>query len=282
MISAGMSIALIGQAGLEESGHRIARPVTLGLTCAFSKPAYGRCTLARRKESMLVHPGKFVAYFRVSTDRQGQSGLGLEAQRSAVSAYLNGGSWTMIAEFTEIESGKHADRPQLTAALVACKKHKAKLVIAKLDRLSRNLAFIATLTDSGVEFVAADNPHANKLTVHILAAVAQHEREMISQRTRDALQAAKTRGRRLGNPNLEGARQRALEANSAAADRFAANVQPIIEQIQKSGVGSLRGIARALAARGIKTARGGEWTARMVINVLERGAREIASAGIRR
>src|SRR6185312_7693765 len=171
--------------GLEEFSHRIAssasgESTTLGLACAFSKPAYGCCTLARRKESMLVHPGKFIAYFRVSTDRQGQSGLGLEAQRSAVSAYLNGGSWTMIAEFTEVESGKHADRPQLTAALAACKKHKAKLVIAKLDRLSRNLAFIATLMDSGVEFVAADNPYANKLTVHILAA--GHEREIINAR----------------------------------------------------------------------------------------------------
>jgi DNA invertase Pin-like site-specific DNA recombinase len=143
-------------------------------------------------------------------DRQGKSGLGLEAQREAVLAYLNGGSWTMVAEFTEIESGKHADRPQLAAALAACKKHKAKLVIAKLDRLSRNLAFIATLMDSGVEFLAVDNPHANKLTVHILAAVAQHEREAIAQRTRDALQAAKARGKRLGNPNLERARQRAL------------------------------------------------------------------------
>jgi DNA invertase Pin-like site-specific DNA recombinase len=133
---------------------------------------------------MAAHRGKFIAYFRVSTDRQGKSGLGLEAQREAVLAYLNGGSWTMVAEFTEIESGKHADRPQLAAALAACKKHKAKLVIAKLDRLSRNLAFIATLMDSGVEFVAVDNPHANKLTVHILAAVAQHEREAIAQRTR--------------------------------------------------------------------------------------------------
>src|SRR5262245_21022571 len=151
---------------------------------------------------LLAHRGKFVAY-RVSTDRQGQSGLGLEAQRSAVLNHLDGGSWTMFAEFTEVESGKHADRPQLAAALVACKKHKAKLVIAKLDRLSRNLAFIATLMDSGVEFVAVDNPHANKLTLHILAAVAQHEREMISQRTKDALQAAKARGKRLGNPNSQ-------------------------------------------------------------------------------
>jgi DNA invertase Pin-like site-specific DNA recombinase len=219
---------------------------------------------------MAAHRGKFIAYFRVSTDRQGKSGLGLEAQRESVLAYLNGGSWTMVAEFTEIESGKHADRPQLAAALAACKKHKAKLVIAKLDRLSRNLAFIATLMDSGVEFVAVDNPHANKLTVHILAAVAQHEREAIAQRTRDALQAAKARGKRLGNPNLERARQRALEANSEAAERFAANVLPIIKQIQKSGVSSLRGVAKALSARGVKTARGGEWTAVQVSDILRR------------
>src|SRR5262249_30888594 len=117
---------------------------------------------------MAAHRGKFVAYFRVSTDRQGKSGLGLDAQREAVLNYLNGGSWLLAQEFVEVESGKHSDRPQLAAALTACKKHRAKLVIAKLDRLSRNLAFIATLMDSGVEFVAVDNPHANKLTVHIL------------------------------------------------------------------------------------------------------------------
>src|SRR5262249_34787190 len=106
--------------------------------------------------AMAAHRGKFVAYFRVSTDRQGKSGLGLEAQREAVLNYLNGGSWALVKEFVEVESGKHSDRPQLTAALTACKKHRAKLVIAKLDRLSRNLAFIATLMDSGVEFVAVD------------------------------------------------------------------------------------------------------------------------------
>src|SRR5271157_5318661 len=138
--------------------------------------------------------GKFVAYFRVSTDRQGKSGLGLEAQRKAVLDYLDGGRWELVAEFTEIESGKRNDRPELVKALAACKKHKAKLVIAKLDRLSRNLAFIATLMDSGVEFIAVDNPHANKLTVHILAAVAQHEREIISARTSAALKAAKAPG----------------------------------------------------------------------------------------
>jgi DNA invertase Pin-like site-specific DNA recombinase len=133
-----------------------------------------------------AHRGKFVAYFRVSTDKQGKSGLGLDAQRHAVQQYLNGGTWSLIGEFTEIESGKRNERPELEKALTICKRQKAKLVIAKLDRLSRNLAFIATLMESGVQFVAVDNPHANKLTVHILAAVAQHEREMIAQRTKDA------------------------------------------------------------------------------------------------
>jgi DNA invertase Pin-like site-specific DNA recombinase len=219
---------------------------------------------------MTAHRGKFIAYFRVSTDRQGQSGLGLEAQREAVLSYLNGGSWTMAAEFTEVESGKHADRPQLAAALAACKKHKAKLVIAKLDRLSRNLAFIAALMDSGVEFVAADNPHANKLTIHILAAVAQHEREAIAQRTREALAAAKARGVKLGNPRLAEARAGVIAARIAAADAFAANVLPIIRQIQKSGISSLRGVAKALSARGVKTARGGKWSAVQVSDILQR------------
>src|SRR5215218_5506994 len=114
---------------------------------------------------------RFVAYYRVSTDRQGKSGLGLEAQRKAVLDYLNGGAWELVGEFTEVESGKRSDRPELERALEACRRQKAKLVIAKLDRLSRNLAFIATLMEAGVEFVAVDNPHANKLTVHILAAV---------------------------------------------------------------------------------------------------------------
>jgi DNA invertase Pin-like site-specific DNA recombinase len=128
--------------------------------------------------------------------------LGLAAQREAVMSYLDGGRWALVDEFTEIESGKRNDRLELVKALAACKKQKAKLVIAKLDRLSRNLAFIATLMDSGVEFVAVDNPHANKLTIHILAAVAQHEREIISARTSAALKAAKARGKRLGNPKL--------------------------------------------------------------------------------
>src|SRR5215831_3729851 len=181
---------------------------------------------------MLAHHGKFVAYFRVSTDKQGRSGLGLEAQREAVLNYLDGGRWSLVQEFVEIESGKQNDRPQLAMALAACKKHKAKLVIAKLDRLSRNLAFIAALMDSGVEFIAVDNPHANKLTVHILAAVAQHEREMTAQRTKDALQAAKARGKRLGNPKLAEARKFAARARTEKADRHSANVLPVIREIQ--------------------------------------------------
>jgi DNA invertase Pin-like site-specific DNA recombinase len=221
---------------------------------------------------MSAHRGKFVAYFRVSTDKQGKSGLGLEAQRQAVQQYLNGGQWSLIGEFTEIESGKRNERPELEKALVACKRNKAKLVIAKLDRLSRNLAFIATLMDSGVEFIAVDNPHANKLTVHILAAVAQHEREMIAQRTKDALQAAKSRGVVLGNPRLDAVRNRAVASVKADADRFAKNVAPIIREIQSSGVASHRGIARSLNARGIATARGGVWTAVQVGAILQRVA----------
>jgi|SRR5262249_23751729 DNA invertase Pin-like site-specific DNA recombinase len=151
-----------------------------------------------------------------------------------------------------------------------CKRHKAKLVIAKLDRLSRNLAFIATLMDSGVEFIAVDNPHANKLTIHILAAVAQHEREIISARTSAALKAAKARGKRLGNPKLSEARQLAAAGKRQRADQYSANILPLIREIQASGVKSLRGIARALAARGIATARGGAWTPVQVSAILQR------------
>jgi DNA invertase Pin-like site-specific DNA recombinase len=217
-----------------------------------------------------AHQGKFVAYFRVSTDRQGKSGLGLEAQRKSVLDYLDGGRWDLVGEFTEIESGKHNDRPELEKALAACKKQKAKLVIAKLDRLSRNLAFIATLMDSGVEFIAVDNPHANKLTIHILAAVAQHEREIISARTSAALKAAKARGKRLGNPKLSQARRYAALAKKERADRYSANVLPVIREIQRSGIKSLRGVARALAARGIRTPCGGAWSLVQVSAILNR------------
>jgi DNA invertase Pin-like site-specific DNA recombinase len=209
---------------------------------------------------MSPHQGKFIAYFRVSTDKQGKSGLGLEAQRKAVLDYLNGGRWELVQQFVEVESGKHSGRPQLGAALAACKKHRARLVIAKLDRLSRNLAFIATLMESGVEFTAVDNPHANKLTIHVLAAVAQHEREMISERTKAALAAAKTRGTRLGNPQLGKAAKRGTAAVKANARQFATNVLPIIAEIERSGVTSHNAIAAKLNERNARTARGGKWT----------------------
>jgi DNA invertase Pin-like site-specific DNA recombinase len=217
-----------------------------------------------------AHRGKFVAYYRVSTDRQGESGLGLEAQQKAVREWLNGGSWQLIGEFTDVETGKSADRPELLKAIEACRRNRAKLVIAKLDRLARNLAFTATLMDSGIEFVAVDNPHANKLTIHILAAVAEHEREQISERTRVALQAAKARGAKLGNPRLAEARERASEALRATADRFAVNVMPIIREVQAAGITSANAIAGELNRRGVKSARGGRWTHVTVGKVLTR------------
>src|SRR4051812_11770006 len=162
--------------------------------------------------------GNYVAYYRVSTERQGQSGLGLDAQRSAVVNYLDGGNWKLIAEFTEVESGKHSDRAQLRAAQAACKKHKATLVIAKLDRLSRNVHFLSGLMEAGTKFIAVDNPNANKLTIHILAAVAEDERERISARTKAALAAARARGQALGNPRLAEARAAVNAARQEAAD----------------------------------------------------------------
>src|SRR5215510_6853364 len=165
--------------------------------------------------------GKFISYLRVSTDKQGERGYGIEAQRKAVEDYLNGGNWQLVGEYVEVESGKRNDRPQLAAALAACRKHKAKLIIAKLDRLSRNVAFIAALMDSKIEFVCCDFPTANRLTLHILAAVAEHEREMISQRTRAGLAAARERGVKLGSPKLAqiNATQRADAVTRAAAIR---------------------------------------------------------------
>jgi DNA invertase Pin-like site-specific DNA recombinase len=206
---------------------------------------------------------QFVAYYRVSTDRQGRSGLGLEAQQAAIRGYL--GATAPIAEFTEIETGKRNDRPALKQALALCHKRKARLVIAKLDRLSRNLAFIATMMDSGVEFVAVDNPHATRLTLHILAAVAEHERELIADRTKAALQAAKARGIRLGRNGAD----RLAPAYRAEAIERARQLAPLLAELKNAGM-SARQMAVQLTARGIPTPTGARWHAQTVIRMLDR------------
>ena len=214
--------------------------------------------------------GKFVSYLRVSTDAQGRSGLGLEAQQAAVSNYLNGGSWELVDSFVEVESGRNSDRPELAKSLAACKKYKAVLVVAKLDRLSRSVAFLARLLEANVEFVACDNPHANKLMVHMLAAFAEHERDQISARTKAALAAAKARGVKLGGPKLAEAQAKGQSAQKADADKRAVNIMPVIREIQSAGITSLNAIAQTLNARGVQTPRGGQWFASSVKNLLAR------------
>ena len=216
---------------------------------------------------------RYVAYYRVSTARQGESGLGLEAQRKAVEVYLAGNGAEIVEEFVEVESGKRNDRPELGKALAACRnggKQRAILVIAKLDRLARNVAFIANLMDSGVEFVAVDNPHANRLMVHMLAAFAEHERDQISARTKAALAVAKDRGVKLGSPCPAKGGALGAAATRDKADRFAGNVLPILRELQGAGVDTYYGLAKALRMRGIPTARGGRWEATTVRNLLTR------------
>ena len=233
---------------------------------------------------------KVVLYFRVSTAAQGRSGLGLEAQRAAVSSFCGARGCDVLAEFVEVESGKRADRPELTAALHRAKVTGATLVVAKLDRLSRNVAFLATLQDSRVKFLAADMPEANELTVHIMAAMAQAERKAISARTKAALQAAKDRGtwtkadgsaykagKRLGNPNGAEALRRAAKGNTAAvtalkddANRHAADLAPIVSELRQGGITSLPAIAKALNERHMATPRGGKWHPSSVKNLLAR------------
>ncbi len=202
----------------------------------------------------------FVAYYRVSTDRQGESGLGLEAQRAAVARFTHNAS--LLSEFQEIESGKrHTNRPQLAAALDRCRRDKATLVIARLDRLARNVHFISGLMESGVDFVAVDMPQANRLTIHILAAVAEHEREAISQRTKAALGAAKNRGTRLGNPRWQDSIENARDARKHVL------VSPALLAIMQNHRAEgwpLRRIAAEMNALGLKTPRGAGWHASTV------------------
>lgn len=222
--------------------------------------------------------GKAVAYYRVSTRRQGESGLGMEAQQAAVEAFCQARGLDLIAPpFQEIESGKRNDRPELMKAILRCRQTGATLVIAKLDRLSRNAAFLLTLRDSGVKFIAADMPDANELTVGIMALVAQQEREAISQRTKDALAAAKARGQRLGNPNGAAALRRAGDSSALGvralqekANAHAEQLRPMVEQLQREGHSSLHSLASALNEQGALTPRGAKWHASSVRNLLAR------------
>jgi DNA invertase Pin-like site-specific DNA recombinase len=202
----------------------------------------------------------YVVYLRVSTARQGESGLGLEAQRATVEAFARQHGGKIVAQHVEVESGKRSDRPELAKALTAARKAKATLLIAKLDRLARNVAFIAAMMDAGVEFVACDQPFASRLTLHILAAVAEDEARRISERTKAALQAAKARGIKLGSPVAAKTVEKARAARSVYAAEASAGTRRVIADIRASGVGTLAGIARALQARGVRTPRGRvEW-----------------------
>lgn len=235
---------------------------------------------------------KFIAYLRVSTKRQGESGHGLEAQRTAITEYLNGGEWELLAEFVEIESGKKNDRPKLQEALHLCQLTGATLIVAKLDRLSRDNHFITGLQKAGTKFIAADLPEANEMIIGMLAVIAQYERKLICDRTKAALKAAKERGpvycerrgrmtNRIGSTFKENlkedsaqlGRQLGAAANKAKADKFAASVIPIIQHHQTAGL-DFAEVADKLNSSSIKTARGktGTWTAKAVRHLQQRAA----------
>lgn len=218
--------------------------------------------------------GKFVSYLRVSTQRQGRSGLGLEAQREAVTGYLNGGRWNLVAEIVEVESGKRSDRPELAKALSLCRLHRATLLVAKLDRLARNVAFVSALMESGVKFVAADLPQANELTVHVMAAMAEYEAKAISARTKAALTAAKARGVILGGLRwdvssvCEQGHTASLQVRQAKAAKNRSDVLPVIQEKQRQGAVTLKAIADALNEESIPAPRGGSWSPVQVQRIL--------------
>ncbi|MGC3963421.1 MAG: recombinase family protein [Rhodocyclaceae bacterium] len=215
---------------------------------------------------------KFVAYYRVSTQKQGASGLGLEAQRAAVVAHLNGGSWELVAEFQEVETGKGGDalakRPQLRAALEACRKSGATLIIAKLDRLARNVHFVSGLMESRVKFVACDMPEANELTIHIMAAFAEHEAKRISQRTKDALAVVRARGVALGTAGRKNLRPN-VEERQRAADSFADKLHPVFDGMRMRGL-TQRAMVEELNQVGVPAPKGGQWRLSQVQRVLAR------------
>lgn len=215
-------------------------------------------------------PKRFIAYYRVSTVRQGRSGLGLDGQKQAISSHLTGAK--LISEFVEVESGRRSDRPRLAEALAACRLHRATLLIAKLDRLARNVAFVSNLMESGVEFEAVDFPQANRLTIHILSAVAEHEARMVSDRTKAALQAAKRRGVKLGGFRGRAGTAhdcaRARAARTLRAERRVTDLLSVVEACRMDGNQSLRTIAAQLNLKGISAPRGGTWSASQVSRLL--------------
>jgi DNA invertase Pin-like site-specific DNA recombinase len=219
-------------------------------------------------------PQSCVAYYRVSTQKQGKSGLGLEAQQRAVHDHMSRTNRKLLAEMTEIESGKNPDRPKLAEALKLCRLTGAKLIVARLDRLARNVAFVSRIMEAGADFEAVDFPQANRFTVHILAAVAEYEARLISERTRAGLAVAKARGVKLGGfrggfgtpENLAKARQVQLAKASARIS----DLVPTVAEIRSSGIVSSAAIARELNARGIRAARGGPWSEDMVHGLLSR------------
>lgn len=209
--------------------------------------------------------GKFVAYYRVSTERQGASGLGLDAQRKAVVEYLNGGKWSLVAEFVEVESGRKVDRPELRRALATAKAEGATLIIARLDRLARNVHFVSGLMESGVDFIAVDNPHATRLILHVMAAFAEEEARVIRARTKAAIAAARARGVKWGTFGAELARR-----NSEAASRKAVEIAPVVAEIRAAGIESVRGVCDELNRRGIPSPRGARWHVPAVFRLLKR------------
>ena len=220
-----------------------------------------------------------VAYYRVSTVRQGRSGLGIEAQRATVARFAEAEGFELTAEFVEVETGKGADalerRPQLAAALAAGRASKCPVIVAKLDRLSRDVAFVAGLMAQRVPFIVAElGVDADPFMLHLYAALAEKERRLIGERTRSALAARKVKGAKLGNPtNAPEAAAAGRRVLIADADAFAANVLPIIDSLRAAGVRDLRGLAAALNQRGVRTARGGRWHVSNVKNVIERAGR---------
>lgn len=222
----------------------------------------------------MVSFGKFVAYYRVSTVRQGKSGLGLEAQRQAVATYLNGGDWQIVGEFVEVESGRKSGRPELDKALAAARLHRCPVVVSKVDRLTRSVSFLSRLLDAEVDVRFADPPQIEGATGRFLlqqmVAVAELEAGMISARTKAALAAAKKRGKKLGG-DRGAVRAKAKAARAARAKARAGDIGPTIRELQAAGATSLRAIAAGLSERGIPTALGkGKWSAQQVARVLQR------------